>query len=296
MWYFRLALMVIATILGVYYILMTVKGQKYAHLTGNLTKEQFSNVDLCAAGFAMQSGKLLAFRGRIAKKLVNEARLLYGGNDNDTMYYARLYYARSISITVMIVAIMLGIAAILGDALGIVMVAAAAVMGYAVWQDSADEMKKKLEKRREACMDEFPDEISKLALLASSGDTLYQAWEKVARSKDSEIYRLMEASCVRIRDGGTSVKDGIYGFAIATGSPEIRKFASLMIQSMEKGGSDLIGFLTGQSNELWSQKRVRMLKKGDEAAAKLLLPTVMMLCGILLIIIGAVAMSMSGSI
>ena len=43
-------------------------------------------------------------------------------------------------------------------------------------------------------------------------------------------------------------------------------------------------------------KRQRMLQKGDEAAAKLLIPTALMLVGIMLIILSAVFMSMMGSL
>ena len=70
----------------------------------------------------------------------------------------------------------------------------------------------------------------------------------------------------------------------------------MLVQSLEKGGGELTGFLMQQSKELWSLKRQRMLQKGDEAATKLLLPTTLMLVGIMLIILSVVFMSMTGSL
>ena len=156
-------------------------------------------------------------------------------------------------------------------------------------------MKQALSRRREACLDEFPNVISKLALLVSSGMTLYQAWSAVAQSREGPIYDLMRRSCQDV-DNGMGENDAYYRFGLLSDSQEIRKFSSMLVQSLEKGGGELTGFLMQQSKELWGQKRQRMLQKGDEAAAKLLLPTALMLVGILLIILSAVFMSMLGSL
>ena len=48
-----------------------------------------------------------------------------------------------------------------------------------------------------------------------------------------------------------------------------------------------------QSQELWAHKRQLMLQKGDAAAAKLLLPTMLVLIGIIAIIIVAAVSGLS---
>ena len=121
---------------------------------------------------------------------------------------------------------------------------------------------------------------------------LFQAWSAVAESREGEIYDLMRRACQDVGNG-MSESDAYYRFGVLSDCQDIRKFSSMLVQSLEKGGSELTMFLMQQSKELWSQKRQRALQEGDAAAAKLLVPTVLMLAGIMLIILSAVFMSMT---
>ena len=290
MFVIRLLCLAAGTLAGVWYLLMLVRGKKYNSLADSLKKEDFSNRELCGAGFAMQDVGFLALRGKLGKNLRTQAELLYGETYQE--YYARLYYARALSVTVLMAAVMLLITSLMSGSMVALLLIATVIASAAVWLDQADEMKKKLQKRSEACLDEFPSVISKLALLVSSGMILYQAWSTVAESREGPIYDLMRRSCQDVSNG-MSETDAYYRFGILSDTQDIRKFSSMLVQSLEKGGGELTGFLMQQSKELWSQKRQRMLQKGDEAAAKLLIPTSLMLVGIMLIILSAVFMSMT---
>lgn len=293
MFLIRLIFLILGTACSVFYLLMMLKGHKYESLVASLDKNTFSNKDLCGAGFAMQEIPVFALRGKLSKQLRTQAELLYGETYEE--YYARLYYARALSVTVLMAAVMLLFTALMNGSMLILVLLGGIVASAAIWVSQADEMKQALSRRREACLDEFPNVISKLALLVSSGMTLYQAWSAVAQSREGPIYDLMRRSCQDV-DNGMGESDAYYRFGLLSDSQEIRKFSSMLVQSLEKGGGELTGFLMQQSKELWGQKRQRMLQKGDEAAAKLLLPTALMLVGILLIILSAVFMSMLGSL
>ena len=293
MFLIRLIFLILGTACSVFYLLMMLKGHKYESLVASLDKNTFSNKDLCGAGFAMQEIPVFALRGKLSKQLRTQAELLYGETYEE--YYARLYYARALSVTVLMAAVMLLFTALMNGSMLILVLLISIVASAAIWVSQADEMKQALSPRRGACLDEFPNVISKLALLVSSGMTLYQAWSAVAQSREGPIYDLMRRSCQDV-DNGMGENDAYYRFGLLSDSQEIRKFSSMLVQSLEKGGGELTGFLMQQSKELWGQKRQRMLQKGDEAAAKLLLPTALMLVGILLIILSAVFMSMLGSL
>lgn len=284
----RLVCMILGTALSVFYLAMLFRGRQYAGMVENLT--DFENKHLCTAGFAMQDMPFLVLRGKLGKNLRTQAELLYG--DIYKEYYARLYYARALSVTVLILTVLLLVAGLLGGNMTVLMLMAAVIAAAGIWISQTDEMKKAVARRREACLDEFPNVITKLTLLVSSGMILYQAWQTVAESKEGEIYTLMRQACQDV-DNGMGETDAYYRFGILSDSQDIRKFSSMLIQSMEKGGSELTGFLMQQSKELWSQKRQRSLQAGDEAATKLLIPTTMVLCGIMLIILSAVFMSMT---
>jgi len=164
-----------------------------------------------------------------------------------------------------------------------------------VWTNEIQGMKKQVTERSEACLAEFPNVISKLALLVSSGMILFNAWTQVAESKEGPIYDLMRSACRDVKNG-MSESDAYYRFGILSDSQDIRKFSSMLVQSLEKGGAELTGFLTQQSKELWHQKRQYALQAGDAAAAKLLIPTVLMLVGILIIILSSVFLGLAGSL
>ena len=125
-----------------------------------------------------------------------------------------------------------------------------------------------------------------MAVLVNSGMVLREAWNMVAENGNGAFYELMLKAVENMRNG-CSDADAIFLFGKASNSTEIKKFTSALLQSMEKGGAELSGFLANQSSELWNTKRQRMLQQGEKAAAKLLLPIVLIFVGIIIIVITA---------
>ena len=102
----------------------------------------------------------------------------------------------------------------------------------------------------------------------------------------------MRKSCVEMNNGKSEI-DALYEFGIMTNSDSIKKFVSALIQSIERGGSDLPQFLANESSELWNEKRQMLLQKGEKAASKLLMPIAIMFLGIMLIVISSAIQSFS---
>lgn len=290
MFILRLICLILGTALAVFYLLMQLRGRKYADMVADL--EDFENKDLCPTGFAMQDIPALSLRGKLGQELRNQADLIYGSTYQE--YYARLYYAKALSITVLLAAVVFLAAGLMKDKMVVLLFLAALVVIGVVWTNEIQGMKKRVTERSEACLAEFPNVISKLALLVSSGMILFNAWTEVAKSKEGPIYDLMRSACQDVKNG-MSEPDAYYRFGILSDSQDIRKFSSMLVQSLEKGGAELTGFLMQQSKELWSQKRQRSLQAGDAAAAKLLIPTVLMLVGILIIILSSVFLGLTTS-
>ena len=133
-------------------------------------------------------------------------------------------------------------------------------------------------------MSEFSDVVSKLALLVSSGMILREAWERVAYSKEGVIYQEMRRSVIDMQNGAAEV-DAIFTFGQRSLLPEIRKFASTLIQGTTKGNSDLAAMLTEQSKEVWALKKQQVHRQGELANNKLLLPMCVTFIGILIMVI-----------
>lgn len=292
----KLIFLILGTALTAAYVLLTFRGQKYDPFIEKLPKEGFSDKELWAAGYAMQEMRVFSLESPIGQKLMGQAKLLHPENEGKyAEYWTRLYLARTLSLSLMTAAFvfcatgfMEGIMVALTPIVGLVAV-------YAVYDSGANAMTNELKKRSDACLMEFSNVVSKLALLMNTGMILRNAWFVVARSKEGPIYYLMKNACDSMNNGKSDI-DAIYEFGVQSNTPEIRKFAGILIQNMSKGGSDMTIFLTQQSRELWSHKRQLMLRKGDEAAAKLLMPTMLMLLGILLIIIVSAMAGMNLSI
>lgn len=279
--------LVLGTVLTVIYVLMTAKGKKYDSLIANLPDEGYSDKELWAAGFALQELKMFGAGSAIGKKLRTQAKLLHPENEGKfAEYWARLYLARTLSLVLIVAAVVCCVTGMMDDSMAVIVPIFGVVAVIAVYDSGANAMNKELKKRSEDCLLEFSNVVSKLSLIMGCGLNLRNAWFNVAYSKEGPIYDLMKAAC-NAMNNGVSEADAIYAFGIQSNTPQIRKFAGILIQSSDKGGSDLTVFLKQQSTELWSNKRQMMLKKGDEAAAKLLVPTMLMLAGILIIIIAS---------
>ena len=66
--------------------------------------------------------------------------------------------------------------------------------------------------------------------------------------------------------------------------PEIRKFASTLVQGLDQGNAELAPMLTQQSKEVWEIKKQLVRRAGELANNKLLIPMLLTFLGILIMI------------
>ena len=289
----KLILLIIATVLVFLYIILTLKGREYDSILAGLPKKGFSDRDLLAPGYALQKIPMFGIEGKLGKKLLSQASILHPENGGKyAEYWARLYMARTWGLSLMVVTFSFCIAPLMDEFIMFFVVIFGIASVWAIYNQGANEMENILKKRADSCLMEFSNVVSKLALLMNCGLIMKDAWFQVANSKEGEIYDLMKEACAEM-NSGRSAAEAVYNFGIYTTSPEIRKFSSIIIQNIEKGGSDVTMYMRQQSEELWTHRRQLLLKKGDEAAAKLLIPTMLILAGVLVIIMTAAMGNMS---
>lgn len=280
----------VGTVLAVVFIALLFRGSKNDYLIEPLDSDAFPLKFLYSVGFALQDTKFARLRGRLGNQLRDDATLFYGRKYGE--FYARAIWAQTLSIALAAATLLFLLAGISGaDACGFltvtgVVLAAAAAYYFLTYTAG------KLSERRKRCEEELPNAISKLALLVNSGTTLYMAWKIVAFGKEGMLYDLMRRTCESM-DNGKSEIDAMYEFGALSGAPEVKKFISALIQSLERGGGELPIFLGNQSTELWSQHRQRLLQKGEQAAGALLMPITLMFVGVILIILAAAMQSFS---
>ena len=293
MTWIKLIFLVIGTVLSAAYILLLLRGARYDGKIAGLPDEGFSDKELFSAGYLLQEIPALGMKSPIGQRLMAQARILHPENDGRfAEYWARLDWARTLSLSLLVGAFVFCAAVWMEGWLVFLTLGVGLVAVYAVYSEGANEMKKQIQARSDECLMEFSNVVSKLTMLLNCNETMTEAWRTVAYSKEGTIYTLMREASAEM-DSNTSLEEALYNFGVRTASPEIRKFASIIIQNAARGGADVTVFMRQQSQELWAHKRQLMLQKGDAAAAKLLLPTMLVLIGIIAIIIVAAVSGLS---
>lgn len=278
--------LIVGTVLTLLLVGLLLKRNEYDYMIEPLDEDSFPMKFFYSVGFALQEKKL-RLQGKLGNRLREEANLLYGQRFGE--FYARAVWAQTISFVLVSMALMFCLAGVMADNamfFGMIGVVLAVLSAYYFMS----RMRGKLDERRNDCEDEFPNTISKLALLVNSGVILHEAWRMVAYGKEGRLYDMMRDACNSM-DNGMSEIDAIYEFGVHTNSHDIKKFASALIQSIERGGAELTVFLSNQSGELWAQRRQTLLQKGEKAAGALLMPIALMFLGVMMIVVVAAVQS-----
>lgn len=141
-----------------------------------------------------------------------------------------------------------------------------------------------VERKREEILADYPEVLSKLTLLVNAGLVVREAWSCVANTSDRALYKEMRITTEEMNNGVAEL-DAFYNFSQRCAIKEIKKFTSLLVQNIQKGGTELtmsLRFLTGES---WEEKKHRAKRKGETASSKLMIPLLVMFLGILLMVI-----------
>lgn len=273
----------IGSVLAVLFIIHLAKGKKFETIVENLNSENYPLNGLYSVGFSWGSGKIFSLHGKRLKDLLTQASLLY--EPQYAEYYANVVWAQTLTLVHLFLAVTFLAAGIIYDAAALLFLAGI-FLSVVVGVYCMENMKNTLTKRTEECEAQLPEVVSTIAILVNSGMVLREAWNTVADSNTGAFYDLMRKAGDNMKNGYSDA-DAIFLFGKASNSTEIKKFVSALLQSMEKGGAELSGFLAQQSSELWGTKRQHMLQEGEKAATKLLLPILLIFIGVIIIVITA---------
>lgn len=281
----RLVYLLFGSLLSVLFLLKALSGKKHEYLAENLEGDEYPLKGIYSVGFSWNDSSLFSLKGKVREKLVGQAKLLF--DPKFAEYYATLSWAQMLSFVHLSLAAGFILAGVLDSGLmAIIGAAVAGVFGFYF----INHMNDRLSTREKDCTAELPEIVSTMALLINAGMMLRDAWRTIAESKEGTIYKLMLDSCVDMENGMSEI-DAIHKFGRLSSSQEVRKFAGALAQSIERGGSELADFLSRQSIEMWNLKKQLMLQKGEAAASKLLMPTVMLFVAIIIAVFtGAVGM------
>lgn len=163
-----------------------------------------------------------------------------------------------------------------------------------LWLLSDKELDKKMKKRREQMLFDYPEIINKFTLLVNAGMTVKQAWLKIVddycmlfgqrEGAKRYAYEEMLTTANELRLGiaeGNAYEQ--YGRRI--GLIPYVKFCSLITQNLRKGNKGFTELLMREALEAFEDRKEMAKRMGEEASTRLLAPMMIMLVIVMLIIL-----------
>lgn len=157
------------------------------------------------------------------------------------------------------------------------------------------EKKKTAQKERNIQLQlEYPEIVSKMAVLMGSGMTVEQAWNRITaryldkrKNNDENIMPAYEEMLVTEREisDGVTGRKAYAGFAERVKLPCYQKLVRIILQSIHKGSKGVCEMLEKESEDAFDERRLLALKLGEEAGTKMLMPMMIMMAIVISIVI-----------
>lgn len=282
---FNIIFLALSLFSGLSFVFLLLTSGEFEEYISPLDKKEFMMPEIYGVGFKIMKMFNFEFKTREAAALRENVSILYGERYAD--YYVRVMYAQKISLIYLCFAVACSISALAEGTDKLMILALAVVMCAALYFYFTKQPATKVKVRSVRFMDEFPNAVSTIALLVNSGMILREAWREVSLSAETELYMEMRKVNEDI-DNGVAEADALYNFANRCVTPEIKKFTSFIVQGLEKGSRDLANALKNQTDELWELKKQNILKRGELASSKLMIPLMIMFIGVLIMIMGPI--------
>ncbi|WP_408072009.1 type II secretion system F family protein [Butyrivibrio sp. JL13D10] len=261
------------------WMLLYSRAKKYQNLFEGLDEKEYPLKDLYGMGYAFLELIHYPYKFKWDKKLKNYLGIMY--TERYIEYYIRVIYSQTITIVYSIIVFAIFFGTYTGSVANIfsMMMLAFGIGAYFVTLP-----KVKIDKRSEELITDYAEVVSNLALLTNAGMILRDAWTEVAYASNDEFYLEMQ-KVVDDLNNGIGETQAYTDFGLRCVIPEAKKFASTIIQGIQKGNKELSKNLREQSAEVWEQKKQLVKRKGEKAANKLIIPVFIMFIGIIIMIV-----------
>lgn len=141
-----------------------------------------------------------------------------------------------------------------------------------------------IRKRVEEIERQFPQVISKMALLTVAGMEVSQAWKLTSASGTGTLYEEMNRVLIDF-ENNVSPSEAYSKFIARCNNRYTTKLATAIIQNMSKGNAEIVQLFRSLNDESWMEHKHNARRMGEKVQSKLLLPTMLMFGGIIILII-----------
>ena len=172
----------------------------------------------------------------------------------------------------------------------IVLISGILIAGLLMFEEKQDE-KEREQKRKQQMLLDYPEVLSKFAMLLGSGMTVKNTWNKIVQAYEEEktpeknrfVY---EEMCLTSREmlGGVAEQEAYERFGKRCMLSSYMKFSMLLSQNLRKGSKGLSEVLKMESIQAFEMRKNEAKKRGEEASTKLLIPMFLMFAVVLVIV------------
>ena len=163
---------------------------------------------------------------------------------------------------------------------------------FCLEQREKEEEKKRIQKRNEQLLAEYPRMVDQFATLLGSGMTIRRAWERMLQTDRSiqpaggRRHIFIEEMWITFREmeEGRGEREAYEQFGNRIGLLPYRRFASILSQNLSKGTRDIQELLHREAQEALEMRKNHARRLGEEAGTKMLFPMMIMLVLILAVL------------
>jgi tight adherence protein C len=246
-------------------------------------------------GYVLQREFEAIGKGSIHKTIMANSYELYG--KKHAGYITKHLLAKLLSYPIIGVAATMTLGAILlgvgSTTAGMAIIGIGTILVLVLTYTIYDELSDMVKKRRCAIGKQFPNVVSKLALLVTSGMIMDRAWKETAYSQEFELYREMRRTSEEL-DNLVSPEVAYSNFINSCNTKETAKLASAIMQNLSRGNAEIGRLLKDMAREAWQERRHTAKRDAEKANSKLMIPTMMLFLAILVMLMVPIAMNFSG--
>ena len=270
-------LLAVGTVLGLIFVIAVMASSKYEYLIEPLDPKLFRLKEIYTVGFLLMDISRYKYNSKKDIERKRDLSVIYEAKYAD--YYLKVCWAQRVSLSYLIFILGFPFTVLAEEK---IMILIFAIFAWAFVR-CGDGAKRIIDKRTEDLLSDFPNAISKLALLTNAGMILKEAWEVTAYTGTGPLYDEMKKVIIDMANGYTEI-EAYTEFGNRCMIAEIRKFTSTIVQGITKGNRELVLMLRKQSSEVWESRKHQVRQLGAKASSKLLFPICIMFIGILIML------------
>ena len=177
------------------------------------------------------------------------------------------------------------------------------VITFLLYYSGREKKKEDIKQRKNKMQMDYPEIVSKMAILMGAGMTIEQEWNKITaryiekrnkkQIKETPIYESMLVTQREIRDG-ESPRKAYSRFAKNTDLGCYQRFVRILHQSIQKGNKGVLIMLEKESDDAFKERRLMAKRLGEEASTKMLMPLLLMMGVVIAIVMAPAIISFNG--